>query len=131
MEVTMKKTKEKVARGAATIALTLVALGGLVAHTRIGSITKTFTGTLIMQLVAQGKLQLSDTIDRWFPWVPNASQITVRELGDMSSGINNYTADPPFLERYFGDPQTVWTRTPTSRCSGRSPKRWKASRSPS
>ena len=77
-------------------------------HTRIGSITKTFTGTVIMQLVAEGKLKLSDTIDRWFPWVPNASQITVRELGDMSSGINTYTQDPAFLKRYFGAPRATW-----------------------
>lgn len=77
-------------------------------HTRIGSITKTFTGTVIMQLVAEGRLKLSDTIDRWFPWVPDASQITVRELGDMSSGINTYTADPATLERYFGAPRTIW-----------------------
>lgn len=77
-------------------------------HTRIGSITKTFTGTVIMQLVAEGKLKLSETIDRWFPWVPNASQISVRELGEMSSGINTYTANPATLERYFGAPQTIW-----------------------
>ncbi len=80
-------------------------------HTRIGSITKTFTGTVIMQLVAEGRLKLSDTIDRWFPAVPNASQISVRELGDMSSGINTYTANPATLERYFGAPQTIWTPT--------------------
>ena len=61
-----------------------------------------------MQLVAEGKLKLSDTIDRWFPWVPNASQITVRELGDMSSGINTYTQDPAFLKRYFGAPRATW-----------------------
>ena len=54
-----------------------------------------------MQLVAEGKLKLTDTIDRWFPWVPNASQITIRNLGDMS-GINTYTADPATLERYWG-----------------------------
>lgn len=77
-------------------------------HTRIGSITKTFTGTVIMQLVAEGRLELGDTIDRWFPWVPNAGRITVRELGEMSSGINTYTANPTTLERYFGAPRTIW-----------------------
>lgn len=77
-------------------------------HTRIGSITKTFTGTVIMQLVAEGKLKLSDTIERWFPWVPNADEITVRELGDMSSGINSYTANDAVVNRYLGAPTTTW-----------------------
>jgi D-alanyl-D-alanine carboxypeptidase len=77
-------------------------------HTRIGSITKTFTGTVILQLVDEGKLKLSDTIDRWFPWVPNADAITIRELGDMSSGINTYTLDGPIVDRYLTSPTTTW-----------------------
>ncbi len=77
-------------------------------HTRIGSITKTFTGTVIMQLVAEGKLKLSDPIDSWFPWVPNASTITVRELGDMSSGINSYTASESVVVRYLEHPTLTW-----------------------
>jgi D-alanyl-D-alanine carboxypeptidase len=78
-------------------------------HTRIGSLTKTFVGTLILQLSDDGKLKLSDTIDRWLPWVPNASQITIRELGEMSSGLNTYTADQGFLDAYFADPRAAWT----------------------
>ena len=77
-------------------------------HTRIGSVTKTFTGTVILQLAAEGKLSLDETIARWFPWVPNAGQITVRELGNMSSGINSYTYDPASLNRYFGAPRATW-----------------------
>jgi len=77
-------------------------------HTRIGSLTKTFVGTLILQLVDDRKLKLSDTLDQWFPWVPNASQITVRDLGDMGSGINTYTADQGFLDRYFAAPMAAW-----------------------
>jgi len=78
-------------------------------HTRIGSITKTFTGTLIMQLVDEGKLKLDDTIDRWFPDLPDAKQITVRMLGDMASGINSYTADQAWVAKYFADPQGAST----------------------
>ncbi len=77
-------------------------------HTRIGSLTKTFTGTLILELADEGKLALSDTIDKWLPWVPNANQITVHELGNMSSGINTYTADQSFLDRYFSTPMAPW-----------------------
>ncbi len=78
-------------------------------YTRIGSVTKTFTGTLIMQLVDEGKLSLDDTIDKWFPNVPLADQITIRMLGDMSSGINSYTADDATTTKYFADPEGAWT----------------------
>src|ERR671936_602563 len=62
-------------------------------YTRIGSLTKTFIGTLILQLVAEGKLGLDDSIKRWAPRVPNAQHITVRELLNMSSGLYNYGED--------------------------------------
>jgi len=78
-------------------------------YTRVGSVTKTFTGTLIMQLVDEGKLSLDDTIDRWFPDLPDGNQITVRMLGDMSSGINSFTADDAWVTKYFADPQGAWS----------------------
>jgi hypothetical protein len=54
-------------------------------------VTKTFTGTLILQLVDEGRLRLDDTIERWFPTLPDANRITIRQLGEMSSGIQSYT----------------------------------------
>jgi D-alanyl-D-alanine carboxypeptidase len=78
-------------------------------HTRIGSLTKTFTGTLILQLVDEGKLRLSDTIEKWFPHLPDAKAITIRMLGNMSSGINTYTANPTLVHQYFSDPTRTWT----------------------
>src|SRR5919201_1753444 len=62
-------------------------------YTRIGSMTKTFIGTLVLQLVGEGKLGLDDPIQRWAPRVPNAQHITVRELLNMSSGLYNYGED--------------------------------------
>ena len=53
----------------------------------IGSITKTFTGTVILQLVQQGKLSLTTPISQWEPSVQNAGSITVQMLLDMTSGI--------------------------------------------
>lgn len=53
----------------------------------IGSITKTFTGTVILQLVQQGKLSLTSPISQWEPSVQNASSITVQMLLNMTSGI--------------------------------------------
>ena len=60
-------------------------------HTRIGSVTKTFTGTVILQLAEEGKLSLDDTIDEYWPGVPNGDRITLRQLADMTSGVASYT----------------------------------------
>jgi D-alanyl-D-alanine carboxypeptidase len=80
-------------------------------HTRIGSVTKMFTGTVILQLVDEGNLRLDDTIERWFPQLPDARTITIHELGSMSSGINSYTANPAIVTPYLTRPTTVWTPT--------------------
>jgi hypothetical protein len=49
-------------------------------HSRIGSVTKTFTGTLILQLAQDGRLKLTDTIDRYYHGVPNGDRITLNQL---------------------------------------------------
>jgi D-alanyl-D-alanine carboxypeptidase len=56
----------------------------------LGSITKSFTAVVIMQLVQEGKLSLDDTIDKWFPDQPNGDKITVRMLLSHTSGLANY-----------------------------------------
>jgi D-alanyl-D-alanine carboxypeptidase len=77
-------------------------------HTRIGSVTKTMLGTLILELADQGRLSLNETIGRWFPNLPNARRITIRELGDMSSGIATYTGNSVITDRYFANPTMTW-----------------------
>jgi len=56
---------------------------------RIGSITKTFTAAMILQLVDEGKLKLTDTLAKFLPQVPNAGKITIRQLLSHRSGIPN------------------------------------------
>ena len=77
-------------------------------HTRIGSVTKTFTGTAILQLHQQGKLSVDDTIDKYVSGVPNGSTITVRQLADMTSGVASYTRSAKFTDVYFAHPETVF-----------------------
>lgn len=60
----------------------------------IASNTKQFTAAAIMQLVEQGKVNLDDTIDKYFPEYKDAGKITVRELLQMRSGIVDYLNDP-------------------------------------
>lgn len=78
-------------------------------HTRIGSITKTFTVTALLQLVEQGKLSLDDTIGMYVPGVPNADTATLANLANMTSGIPSYTLNDTFTDAYFANPEQVWT----------------------
>jgi D-alanyl-D-alanine carboxypeptidase len=77
-------------------------------HTRIGSVTKTFTGTVIMQLAEQGKLSLDDVIDKYVPGVPNGDRITLRLLANMTSGVASYSRSPKFTDVLFTRPETVF-----------------------
>jgi D-alanyl-D-alanine carboxypeptidase len=67
---------------------------------RIGSVTKTFTATIILQLAAEGKLRLDDTLYRYLPGVvPGGQHITIRELLGHHSGLANYTDYVDWLAR--------------------------------
>lgn len=58
---------------------------------RIGSVTKTFVATVVLQLVGEGKLSLDDTVAHWLPGlVPNGKNITVRQLLNHTSGLADY-----------------------------------------
>ncbi len=63
---------------------------------RIGSITKTFTATMIMQLVEEKKLALDTHLNKYFPTIPNASQITIEMMLRHRSGIHNFTDDDAY-----------------------------------
>ncbi len=78
-------------------------------YQRIGSVTKTFTGTLLLQLAEEGELSLDDTIDEYVDGVPNGDAVTLRQLADMTSGVASYTMDAEFVAAYFADPYRVWT----------------------
>jgi D-alanyl-D-alanine carboxypeptidase len=59
---------------------------------RVGSVTKSFVATVLLQLVGERRLALADPVDRWLPGVlPDGDQITVRHLLQHTSGVFNYT----------------------------------------
>jgi len=70
-------------------------------HHRIGSVTKTFTGTAILQLVDQGRIRLSDPISQYVEGVPSGDEITLDLLGRMRSGLLNYTESEEFIARLY------------------------------
>ena len=63
---------------------------------RVGSITKMFTAAMIFQLVEEGKLKLSDTLDKFLPSIPNAGKITVAHILAHRSGIHDFIREPDF-----------------------------------
>ena len=76
---------------------------------RVASITKTFVATVVLQLVAEGKLGLDDSIDRWLPGlVPNGKAITIRELLDHTSGLYDYFDDSAFARAVVAHPGRIW-----------------------
>ncbi|WP_433242559.1 serine hydrolase domain-containing protein [Streptosporangium sp. CA-135522] len=75
---------------------------------RIGSTTKAFTATVVMQLVAERKLKLDDTVEKWLPGLVQGNgydghKITIRMLLNHSSGIFNYGNDEEFFTKGVGE----------------------------
>ena len=61
---------------------------------KIASQTKTFTANLILQLVGEGKISLSDHISKWIEGVPNGDRITIRQLLNHTSGLADGFSSP-------------------------------------
>lgn len=78
-------------------------------HMRVGSITKTMTATILLQLADEGKISLTDKLSKYFPDYPNGDNITIEEVGNMSSGLFNYTEDPDFGKTLTENPFTPFT----------------------
>ncbi|WP_327694912.1 serine hydrolase domain-containing protein [Streptomyces sp. NBC_00459] len=87
---------------------------------RAGSITKTFIATVLLQLEAEGRVSLDDTVDEWLPGVVRGNghdgrRITLRQLLNHTSGIFSYTDDEQlqsdvFLpEGFFKNRYRTWT----------------------
>jgi len=75
---------------------------------RIGSVTKSFTVTRLLQLADEGRLDLDDPISKYVPNLRNGDA-TLRQLADMTSGIFNYTEDRPFILDFAFHRTKKWT----------------------
>jgi D-alanyl-D-alanine carboxypeptidase len=78
-------------------------------YSRIGSVTKTFTVTGILQLADQGKLGLDDPIAKYIDGVPEGDKITLRQLARMQSGLFNFSASTAFQNALVADPRRPFT----------------------
>ena len=76
---------------------------------QIGSITKAFVATVVLQLVAERKLALDDSVERWLPGLlPDGRRITLRQLLGHRSGLFDYGGDDKFLAAAFRNPARRW-----------------------
>jgi D-alanyl-D-alanine carboxypeptidase len=77
---------------------------------RMGSNTKTMMATLVLQLVAAGRLALTDPVQKWLPGqVPDGAAITLKMLLQHTSGLFDYTNDDRLLPSVLGKDPHPWT----------------------
>ncbi|MFC5720604.1 serine hydrolase domain-containing protein [Streptomyces gamaensis] len=89
-------------------------------HLRAGSITKSFVTVVLLQLEAEGKLSLDDSVERWLPGVLqgngyDGNRITVRQLLNHTSGVYDMVSAPEWRAYMNGDgflQHRYETRTP-------------------
>ena len=78
-------------------------------HIRIGSNTKTWIGTVILQQVQEGRLKLDDPVSKYRPDVPNGRNISIEQLLSMRSGLFNYSTTNELNKTLDEQPLKVWT----------------------
>src|SRR5918999_5399123 len=111
----LKAVLAKVTRGTEEVAT--VAMGesmtGVPAtpemHFRNGAVAISYLGTVLLQLVDEGKVALDDTIDEWLPELPASDRITLRMLANSTSGYVDYVTMDSFNEALAEDPFQAWT----------------------
>ena len=80
-----------------------------------GSVGKTFAAAAALQLVKEGKIGLDDKIEKylgkevWFARLPNAKDITIRQLMNHTSGLVRYEFKDEFTKYLTEHPMKVWT----------------------
>jgi D-alanyl-D-alanine carboxypeptidase len=76
---------------------------------QIGSITKTFTASIILKLVEENKLHLDDSVSLWLPQYVRWHAITIRNLLNHTSGVSNYSHGESFDKMLRANPQKYWS----------------------
>ena len=79
-----------------------------------GSVGKTFAAATALQLIKEGKFKLDDKIEKylgseaWFGRLPNAKEITIRQLMNHTSGLVRYEFKDQFTKDLTANPEMVW-----------------------
>ena len=76
---------------------------------QVGSNTKAFTAVMLLQLEAEHKLSIHDTLGKWLPRYKAWRHVTIKRLLNMTSGIPSYTGTPDFWRDYAAAPDRVFS----------------------
>jgi D-alanyl-D-alanine carboxypeptidase len=75
----------------------------------LNSSAKTFVATMVMQEIQDGRLSLDTSLSQFYPWLPNARQISVRMLLNMTSGLPDYLSNRRIEWVMHHQPRHRWT----------------------
>jgi D-alanyl-D-alanine carboxypeptidase len=85
----------------------------------IASVTKTYTGALIMALAHEGRLDLDARVGTILPKTRIGAKVTVRQLLDHTSGLPDYFLHGKIDKALFGDPGLAWSAKDAFRYVGK------------
>ena len=71
-------------------------------HYRIGSVTKSFTATAVLQQIDSGRIGFDDILEPFVPGIPNGERITIEHLLNMTSGVPDFADSPDWLPTVEG-----------------------------
>jgi CubicO group peptidase (beta-lactamase class C family) len=78
-------------------------------HFRNGAVAISYMSTLLLRLVDQQVVTLDDSIDAWLPDLPDADQVTLRMLANMTAGYPDFVQNPKLDQMLYADPFRKWT----------------------
>jgi CubicO group peptidase (beta-lactamase class C family) len=78
-------------------------------HFRNGAVAISYVSALLLTLVDDGVLRLDDPLSLWMPELPDANQVTLKMLANMTSGYQDYVPDEQFVRDGYLDPFRQWT----------------------
>jgi CubicO group peptidase (beta-lactamase class C family) len=78
-------------------------------HFRNGAMAFSYMATLLLEFVDQQKVTLDTKLSGFFPDLPDANRVTMRDLAQMTSGYADYVYQPELLEGYYQNPFRQWS----------------------
>jgi CubicO group peptidase (beta-lactamase class C family) len=73
-------------------------------HFRNGNVVAPYMSTLLLELVEQGKVKLSDPISKFVPGMPDGDRVTLQMLANMTSGYDDYVRQTNFILAFYANP---------------------------
>jgi D-alanyl-D-alanine carboxypeptidase len=75
----------------------------------LGSVSKVYTATAVLSLVAEGRLDLEERLSKWLPDLPGSGSITLAQLLNHTHGLHDPLQEPDFVPAVLGNPTKMWT----------------------